>query len=111
MIYIERNNAGEIIALHNNSTNTASEQKPLSDPEVMDFLDSHHDAGPVRTLLTRTDPGMIRVIDDLVDVLITKNVIKFTDLPSEAQEKLLNRKKVRSDLHNDTIIMDDEGIL
>lgn len=111
MIYVERNDAGEIIALHKNSTNTASEQKPLSDPEVLAFLESHHEAGPIRTLLTRTDPGMIRVIDDLVDVLITKNIIKFTDLPHEAQEKLLNRKKVRSDLNKDTIIMDDEGIL
>lgn len=111
MIFVERNHTGEIIALHKNSTKTINEQKSLKDPEVMAFLESHHDAGPIKTLLNRTDPGMIRVIDDLVDVLITKNVIKFTDLPEEAQHKLLNRKKVRSDLGKDTIMMDDEGIL
>ena len=111
MIYIERNDAGDIIALHNNSTNTVSEQKALSDPEVMAFLEKHHTTGPIKTLLSSTDPGMIRVIDDLVDTLITKNVLKFTDLPQEAQNKLLNRKKVRSGLHKDTIIMDDDGIL
>jgi hypothetical protein len=111
MIYVERNDAGEIIALHKSSTNSATEQKQLSDPEVIEFLESNHDAGPIKTLLSATDPGMIRVIDDLVDVLVTKKVIKFTDLPDEAQQKLFNRKKVRSDLSKDTIIMDDEGIL
>jgi hypothetical protein len=111
MIYVERNDAGEIIALHKRSTNSATEQKQLSDPEVIAFLESNHDAGPIKTLLSATDPGMIRVIDDLVDVLVTKKIIKFTDLPDEAQQKLFNRKKVRSDLSKDTIIMDDEGIL
>ena len=111
MIYVERNDAGEIIALHKSSTNSATEQKQLSDSEVIAFLESNHDAGPIKTLLSATDPGMIRVIDDLVDVLVTKKIIKFTDLPDEAQQKLFNRKKVRSDLNKDTIIMDDEGIL
>ena len=110
-VYIERNDQGEIIALHKSSTNSASEQKPLNDPEVIAYLSENPAAGPIKTLLHTTDPGMIRVIDDLVDTLISKNVIKFTDLPTDAQQKLLNRKKFRSDLSKDTIIMDDEGIL
>lgn len=111
MIYVERNDAGEIVALHKSSTNSATEQKELSDPEVLNFLENHHDAGPIKTLLHTTDTGMIRVIDDVVDLLVSKNIIKFTDLPEEAQQKLLNRKQFRSDLGKDTIIMDDEGIL
>ena len=41
---------------------------------------------------------MVRVIEDLVDVLIGKNVFNFTDLPRIAQKKLLNRRQLRRNL-------------
>jgi len=37
----------------------------------------------------------IRVLEDLVDVLVARNVINITDLPSEAQHKLFARKNFR----------------
>jgi len=45
--------------------------------------------------LSQTDNGMIRVIEDLIDVLILKNTIKFDDLPVEVQDKINNRKVLR----------------
>jgi hypothetical protein len=35
------------------------------------------------------------VLEDLVDVLISRNVIRITDLPPEAQNKLFERKRFR----------------
>ena len=42
------------------------------------------------------DAGFVRVLEDLIDTLITKNVIRHTDLPPAAQKKLMLRKGLRS---------------
>ena len=38
----------------------------------------------------------VRVIEDLIDTLITKNIIRHTDLPAAAQRKLMLRKGLRN---------------
>ena len=37
----------------------------------------------------------VRVIEDVIDTLIVKNVINITDLPEQAQAKLFARKSFR----------------
>lgn len=48
--------------------------------------------------LKHTDSEFIRVIEDVIDVLITKNIIAITDLPQAAQDKISDRKTKRSNL-------------
>jgi len=48
--------------------------------------------------LNQSDPGLVRVIEDLIDVLINRGVIQFTDLPEAAQTKLLERRETRASL-------------
>ena len=43
----------------------------------------------------RLDADFVRVIEDVIDTLIIKNVLNITDLPSEAQAKLFARKSFR----------------
>jgi hypothetical protein len=38
------------------------------------------------------------VLEDVIDVLITRGVIQFTDLPEAAQSKLLERRETRANL-------------
>ncbi len=38
---------------------------------------------------------MSRVTEDLIDLLISKKVIDFSELPEQAQRKLLFRKSLR----------------
>ena len=68
-----------------------------NDPELRAFL---QDAGndQARGRLSESDLEMVRVIEDLVDELIGKNVFNFTDLPRIAQKKLLNRRQLRRNL-------------
>jgi hypothetical protein len=58
-------------------------------------------------LLSMSDVGIIRIVEDLVDLLVRKNVIMFTDLPSEAQSKLRERKKMRERMYDQGIMVDD----
>ncbi len=46
--------------------------------------------------LVDTDIGMIRVIDDLIDVLVSKGHMSLSDLPAGAKAKYDNRKGLRT---------------
>ena len=82
MLYVQRDENGKIVGLTvNPGENT--EEASLTDADVSEFL-------------TASDPDMIRVLEDLIQVLINKNLITFEDLPETAQLKLLYRKNTRS---------------
>lgn len=49
--------------------------------------------------LADSDQGMVRVLEDLIETLIAKNLIRFTDLPEAAQAKLLERRSLRSSVN------------
>ena len=54
----------------------------------------------------------MRVLEDLINTLIDKKVILFTDLPIAAREKLSTREKIRGHLNTlDNLVGDDEGLL
>ena len=51
-------------------------------------------------LLNQSDASFVRVLEDVVDVLIDRGVIQFTDLPQAAQSKLMLRRQTRARLQN-----------
>jgi len=51
-----------------------------------------------RLELQSSDTAMVRVLEDLVDVLVAKDVIRLTDLPADARQRLLRRKAARGKL-------------
>ncbi len=58
--------------------------------------------------LKQSDLDMIRVLEDLIDVLTTKGVLSITDLPAGAQAKLLSRSTARKALGGlSNLIQDD----
>lgn len=78
----------------------ADEQYPASaqgasTPETLDRLAS-------------TDQSLIRVLEDLVETLVSRNVIHFTDLPEAAQTKLLERRSLRRSLNGLQLLQEDE---
>jgi len=107
MLFIERNKNGIITAIHQNPTEKATEQKTLMDEEVLEFLGKEEKFDSWVQLLSLSDVSIIRIVEDLVDVLVKKNIIMLTDLPEEARDKLRARKKVRAKMEGDHIIVDD----
>ncbi len=51
--------------------------------------------GPAE-LLARSDAGMARVLEDLVDSLVVKGVIAMADLPAAARDKITTRQAWRA---------------
>ena len=63
----------------------------------------------IKERLSSSDGELIRVLEDLIDLLISNGTIRMTDLPSKALEKLNERKQVRKKLDNSlNLINDDE---
>ena len=69
------------------------------------------DADVQHRALADSDAGLARVTEDLIDILITRGVIQFTDFPPGAQAKLLQRRLTRSTLSQRLKLLDEGGDL
>ena len=107
MLYIERHSDGTISAIHQAPSDKATEQKSLLDEEVIGFLSKSGELDSWIQLLSLSDISIIRIIEDLIDALVKKNVLMLTDLPEEARDKLKERKRVRKKMENDSFIVND----
>jgi len=92
MPYVRRNADQSISSLHRERTAEAPEFLDDFHPDVQAFV-GHVARAPED--FNRLDAGFVRVIEDVIDTLIVKNVINITDLPAEAQAKLIARKSFR----------------
>ncbi len=99
MPYVSRTPEGKIKAIFDRPGPGAEEKITLESQELLEFLSQDGLKEYARHLLEQTDKSVIRVLEDLIDVLLEKNIISFNDLPAPAQEKLLNRHEARDELH------------
>lgn len=104
MLYVERGKDGKIVALHNAPSPVAQEEKSVLDEEVMAFFDS---SSSWKQLMAISDLETVRILEDLIDILIRKNIIHFTELPEHAQKRLLGRKHMREKIVSDNLLVHD----
>ncbi len=95
MLYALRDQDGKITALTDRPIPDAQPARP-SDPEVMAFLSLDGENFTAGDFLDESDLSTVRILEDLIDTLIDRQIIRFTDLPEAAQRKLLSRKVARS---------------
>lgn len=95
MLYAIRNEEGRIVSL-SETPQAGAETVDMKNKEVMDFLSINDEEFSAEEFLQQSDMAVARIFEDLVDVLISKNLIMFTDLPPMAQKKLLGRKLARN---------------
>jgi hypothetical protein len=93
MPYVRRSIDGRIESLHRERSVQAMEYLDDRHPDVQAFLGRAPEASGDD--FTRLDAEFVRVLEDVIDTLIVKNVINITDLPAEAQAKLFARKSFR----------------
>lgn len=112
MPYISRNENGTVVGLHDTPNGEQDEWLDVGDPEVFDFLKRIESSDQAKQALSNTDSEMIRVIEDLIDLLISKNVFILTELPEAVQAKLGARKKMRKEMNAlQNLISDDDDAL
>lgn len=103
MPFVKRDSNGAIVAVSQ------------SEIDGFTFLDEANEE--LQILLTgmmsqdrmeETDLGFIRVVEDVIELLINKNIILFTELPDAAQQKMLLRQKLRDSNDTSLKLIDSE---
>lgn len=110
MPYVERDNAGRIVAAYVEQRVGAAEHLPPEHKDLRAFLGIP--GNEIMGALVASDLEMARVLEDLVDALVERGVILLTDLPPAAQEKLYRRGILRRRLSDPgALISDDDGVI
>lgn len=108
MPFVSRNSNGAITGVFNKPTPIAQEQLDADDTELRRYL-AAEETPDSRDELAASDREIARIVEDLIDVLIAKNIVNFTDFPAEAQKKLLKRQSMRRNLSALNNLIDDDG--
>lgn len=103
MPFVQRDASGAVIALFTQAGPDHPEELPAGHPDLAAF------SGPSE--FARLDADLIRVIEDVVDVLIDRGLLRLTDLPPDAQRKLLARKGARARLRQGLNLLGPDGII
>ncbi len=91
-IYAYRNADGHISSISLQEDDKHTEVVQGDDEELIAFMQDR----PQRPDdLYESDMAFVRVIEDLIEVLVDKDLINFTDLPEAAQSKVLKRRGLR----------------
>jgi len=93
VVYIKRDKDGQICAVYSQENEGITEQVDTDDPEFMDFLmrcDSN-----LQLKFLKSDLQLIRVVEDVINILMDKNIITITDFPQPVIDKLLARQAFR----------------
>ena len=76
MPYVQRDSTGQVVALFAEAGPDHEEELPNGHPDTAELTGSAD--------FSRLDADLIRVIEDVVDVLIDRGLLRLTDLPPDA---------------------------
>ncbi len=112
MPYIRRNTLGDIVSLTQEADDIHKEYVSPTNKELVQFLSAvsnEEETALAKTTLSESDLEFARASEDLINLLIEKNIILFTELPPAVQAKIVAREKLRSNLGNHTYSFLDDG--
>jgi hypothetical protein len=95
MPYVSRNAQGRIVAVHETDPG-AAEYVPAEAPEFQAALAALGSGGGSQGM--QHDLEFVRVLEDVIELLIERHVIRVTDLPPAAAAKLMARRRWRDRL-------------
>ena len=111
MLYVKRDEWGNLQRVESAAFEGMDGELAADDQAAQEWL-TQQNAEQSLIQLKQSDLDMIRVLDDLITVLISKGVVRITDLPEAAQGKLVGRSKARDALGGlHRLINDDESKL
>ena len=105
MPYVRRNSEGDIIAVALDRSSDHEEYLAASDSELAAFSSAVNLSSDS---LRDSDLDLIRVLDDLVELLTAKGIILFTELPESAQEKIIRRRGLRQNSPHSLNLLGDD---
>ena len=107
MPYVYRDAQGAIAAVYDQPVD-GGEEVAVDDPALTAFIQKNLPTVPSDEWV-QSDLALARVMEDLIEILIDKKVLMFTDFPEGAQKKLLERRGFRKEFsYVEGLFGDDE---
>jgi hypothetical protein len=107
-MYIKRDRLGQICACSKTPEDDMLEHINDDAAELQEFLQRLKT--PQQVSLEQSDQSMARVLEDVINLLVDKGTIRFTDLPDAAQQKLLNRRELRDQRQGINLLDDGDDL-
>ena len=107
MFYVQRDQQGALVRVEAVAYAEANETLPADHHEIQAWFANDVIETSLKQL-KHSDLEMIRVLDDLIQVLTSKGVIRVTDLPPAAQAKLMDRTQAREALGGLSHLIDED---
>jgi len=98
MPYVRRDNDGVIIEIHQSKKDDHVQWIEVNDPGLLAFINGIETSEQAKQVLSTTDNEMVRVVEDLIGLLMEKQIFVYTELPEAVQAKLNARSQLRKDL-------------
>ena len=111
MPFVERDTDGEIAALHEAPTARALEFFENDAPEIRHFLSKRLRADQALETLRASDGDFIRALEDLIDLLLRKEVIRLEELPGPVRAKLDQRATLREAFRASPLLKFDDDLV
>lgn len=109
MFYILRDNDGNLVQVESSPFEGMNGELPQDSVEAQAWMNNQQSILSSLEQLRSSDLEMVRVLEDLIQVLTSKGLLNITDFPQAAQLKLIQRAQAREALGGlDALIRDDE---
>lgn len=104
-VFVQRDAAGQVIQVSLHPQEGFEPCFAVSEEDAPGFREQIADQ---LNDLASSDLSLVRVLEDLIDLMIDKNLICFTDLPEAAKQKLLDRRSIRSEITGLDLLGDED---
>lgn len=98
MVYVQRDGQGKLLRVESQPFEGMNDTLAYQSDELKDWLEARTDVRSRLDLLRHSDLDLVRVLEDVVNVLVERGVIRYTDLPEAARRKLDERAVARAEL-------------
>ena len=106
MAYVLKNSQGEVVAV--STTENLGADWIFVEDSSKDYLGFLERSLAASDPFRESDIHLARVLEDLITLMIERNMIRFTDLPTGAQKRLNDRESLRKKTQLSTLL-DDHG--
>jgi hypothetical protein len=109
MVYVQRDAQGKLLRVEPLPFEGMSEPIAVESEELQNWLKVKEEVNARLESLHSSDLELVRVLEDVVNVLVDRGVIQYTDLPEPARIKLDQRAVARADIEGLNSLLKDSG--
>ena len=109
MAYVLKNSQGQIVAV--SIEENLGEGWQYVDKNSKEYEEYLEGALATHSNFRESDIQLARVLEDLISLLVERDVIRFTDFPRAAQKRLIDRQTMRKKTQLAGIVDESSGII